>query len=129
MRLVVKNGELKATTNYTTSGSYKLTEEELHFEVSDATYDAAGNKYSVILTALGNAEIITDNDYWYEYIRINNNNSLVKDKVTVERVEGNTKAVKVTFAADGLIERPSDSNDNTTPDNAGDNFDSESGGI
>ncbi|MBQ3110502.1 MAG: hypothetical protein IJC69_05120 [Clostridia bacterium] len=125
IRLVVKDGELKANTNYTESGSYNLTEEELHFEVSGAEYDQSGNKYSVILTALGNAEIITDNDYWYDYIRINNNNSLIKDKVTVERVEGNSKAVKVTFAADGLIERPSDSNDNTIPDNAGDDFDGE----
>ncbi len=129
IRLVVKDGELKANTNYTQSGSYKLTEDELHFEVSDAEYDAAGNKYSVILTAVGNAEIITDNDFWYEYIRINNNNSLVKDKITVERVEGSDKAVKVTFAADGLIERPSDSNDNTTPDNAGDDFDGETEGF
>ncbi len=129
IRLVVKDGELKANTNYTESGAYCLTEEELHFEVSGAEYDAAGNKYSVILTALGNAEIITDNDFWYDYIRINNNNSLIKDKVTVERVEGNSKAVKVTFAADGLIERPSDSNDNTTPDDNDDGFDGESGGI
>ena len=126
IRLVVKGGELMANTNYTESGSYKLTEDELHFEVSDAQYDQSGNKYSVILTALGNAEIITDNDYWYDYIRINNNNSLIKDKVTVERVEGNSKAVKVTFAAEGLIERPSDSNDNTIPDNAGGDFDGES---
>ncbi len=129
IRLVVKGGELMANTNYTESGSYKLTEDELHFEVSDAEYDKAGNKYSVILTAIGNAEIITDNDYWYDYIRINNNNSLIKDKVTVEKVEGSDKAVKVTFAADGLIERPSDASDNKIPDNAGDNFDSESGGI
>ncbi len=126
IRLVVKDGELKANTSYTTNGAYRLTEEELHFEVSDAEYDAAGNKYSVILTALGNAEIITDNDFWYDYIRINNNNSLIKDKVTVESVEGNSKAVKVTFAADGLIERPADKNDNTIPDNAGDGFDGES---
>ena len=77
------------------------------------------------ITAIGNAEIITDNDFWYDYIRINNNNSLIKDKVTVERVEGNSKAVKVTFAADGLIERPSDSNDNTTPDDNDDGFDGE----
>ncbi len=129
IRLVVKDGELKANTSYTAKGAYELTEDELHFAVSDAAYDEAGNKYSVILTAQGNAEIITDNDFWYEYIRINNNNSLVRDKVTVERVEGNEKAVKVTFAADGLIERPSDANDNKTPDDNNDDFDSETEGI
>ncbi|MBQ8541549.1 MAG: carboxypeptidase regulatory-like domain-containing protein [Clostridia bacterium] len=129
IRLVVKDGELKANTSYTAKGAYELTENELHFAVSDAAYDAAGNKYSVILTAVGNAEIITDNNYWYEYIRINNNNSLIKDKVTVEKVEDNDKAVKVTFAADGLIERPSDSNDNTTPDDNDDGFDGETEGF
>ncbi|MBQ6795181.1 MAG: hypothetical protein IJO83_03435 [Clostridia bacterium] len=126
IRLVLKDGELKANTSYTEKGAYKLTEDELHFTVSDAEYDKAGNKYSVILTAEGNAQIITDNNFWYDYIRINNNNSLVKDKITIERVEGNEKAVKVTFAADGLIERSADKNDNTAPDNAGDDFDGES---
>lgn len=127
LRLVVHGGELKANTDYTAKGAYNLTEDELHFAVSDAAYDSASNSYSVILTAQGNAEIITDNNFWYDYIRINNNNSLVKDKVTVERVEGNDKAVKVTFMADGLIERPADSSDNTTPDDNDDGFDSETG--
>ena len=125
IRLVVKDGELKANTSYTTKGAYELTEDELHFVVSDAAYDEAGNTYSVILTAQGNAEIITEGDFWKEYIRINNNNSLVKDKITVEPVEGNDKAVKVTFAADGLIERPADMNDNTTTDPGDNNIDSE----
>ncbi len=129
IRLVVKDGELKANTSYTTKGAYELTEDELHFAVSDAAYDSAGNEYSVILTAQGNAEIVTDNNFWYDYIRINNNNSLVKDMVTVEKVEGNEKAVKVTFAADGLIARPVDKNDNTTPDGNDDDFDSETEGF
>ena len=123
IRLVIGEigGEIKAH-----SAKYGDT---LHFAVSDAAYDSAGNAYSVILTAQGNAKIITDNDFWYEYIRINNNNSLVKDKVTVERVDGNNKAVKVTFNADGLIERPSpipNEDDNITKDPADDDFDGES---
>ena len=126
IRLVVKDGELKANTNYTKSGAYALSEDELHFAVSDAAYDSASNAYSVILTAQGNAEIITDNNFWYDYIRVNNNNSLVKDKVEVEKVEGNEKAVKVTFYADGLIERPADKNDNVTTDPGDSDYDGES---
>ena len=126
IRLVVKDGELMANTKYTANGSYKLTEEELHFTVSGAEYDEAGNSYSVILTAQGNAEIITDGDYWYDYIRINNNNSLVRDKVTVELVDGNSKAVKLTFKADGLIQRPTDKNDNKVTDPGDGDFDTES---
>ncbi len=120
IRLVIGEigGEIKAH-----SAKYGDT---LHFAVSDAAYDSAGNAYSVILTAQGNAKIITDNDFWYEYIRINNNNSLIRDKVTVERVEGTVDAVKVVFYADGLIERPADKNDNTTTDPAEDYFDGES---
>ncbi len=120
IRLVINSvgGDMKAHT-----AKYGDT---LHFAVSDAEYDEASNSYSVILTAQGNAEIITDNNFWYDYIRINNNNSLVRDNVTVEKVEGNDKSVKVVLHADGLIQRPADSNDNVTDDPADDEFDGES---
>ena len=64
--------ELRANTN--SKGAYTG---ECFFEVGETEVD--GKVYSVKLTPIGNNTVIrTENGYWNEYIRINNNNSQTK---------------------------------------------------
>ncbi|MBQ6795953.1 MAG: hypothetical protein IJO83_07400, partial [Clostridia bacterium] len=121
IRLVAVDGALKANTNLTTSGAYGLGADELHFAVTNASYDVQNNVYKVTIEALGNAEIYTEG-FLLNYIRINNNNSKVKDKVTFEVVD--KKTVNLTFNAEGLLDR-FEENDNKTPDNNDDGHDQE----
>ena len=120
IRLVAVDGALKANTNLTTSGAYGLGADELHFAVTNASYDVQNNVYKVTIEALGNAEIYTEG-FLLNYIRINNNNSKVKEKVTVKAVD--SKTVELTFNAEGLLDRFE--SDNTTPDIGGEGFDPE----
>ncbi len=69
--------ELTARTDG--AGSYTA---DAFFEISETTVD--GKVYSVTLVPFGeNTKIITDNEYWNKYVRINNNNSQIKNMTTL----------------------------------------------
>ncbi len=70
------------------------------FAVSDCMRE--GKKYSVLLTPLGKQTKfnLTDN-YWNNYVRINNNNSQIKAVTTLE--DNNDGTYTLTFDTEGLI--------------------------
>ncbi|MGM9551570.1 MAG: glycoside hydrolase family 88 protein [Clostridia bacterium] len=57
------------------------------FEVGETSVD--GNIYSIVLTPIGENTVIKNN-YWNEYVRINNNNSTIKVCTALEENEDGT---------------------------------------
>lgn len=114
--LVAHDGLSDASKESSRNGYYGA---EAYFEVSKTT--TMGDVYKVILTPRGNAKIKTNTvsatgqPFWYEYVRINNNNSSVRTKVTVTDNLDGTYTLEFNAAGIGL-----EPNDNTTQEDIND---------
>ena len=131
IRLVLVEGENHydlvahdGTTTSTKGGDYGY---DSYFEVSETEFDNINNTYTVTLTAKNNAKIYNHtvsagNAFWYDYVRINNNNSKVKTKVEMTEIEKD-KVYKLTFKAEGLV-KPLDNSGTFEGEYEGDNEES-----
>lgn len=79
VRLTLSDASENATLTARTGDGAGAYSGEAFFTVSETTYSEG--KYTVTLTALGKSKI--DVKFFNEYVRINNNNSLVKEFTTI----------------------------------------------